>query len=352
MRRGEITGQFFNTSNEDFGMPFRSTYLTKKNERRNISTMDDIFNDKQESTKSFDYYDPSMTTYACGTSENSMNKKPIDDPRLLMDIEHVQNKTHNNMNRYVNIDTYIRTPKLRQPTNIDRFTDGSLQNINTSNTDYINTMSFNIFNEIADKTYVNFCVFPIGIMSSLVENDPNIKKIISLINTNEIFYQLKINNMEKTIISRTSIIPHINTSDVTNTFTHYKDNDNHIIEIPMADMKFAVGFVSNKHGNNVQINQKLFYEYVLNLKHSKTNVYCPSFKITNKLGLNNTLSKLGYINNNNVIYSQTILFNFQNNLYIKKSSVTEQVDLTNNFIFYVRFVPNNILLYIGRCGDM
>lgn len=358
MRRGEITGHFFDITKEDVGMPFRSVTVSKKSERKNISVMDDILDadTQQESTTPFEYYDPSSTSFARdATAQISVNRDTID-PRLELDRERIKyNPTRGGINgrriNEIDMDTNMRNPKLRQR-QTDRFSDGSLQNISSYNTDYINNISFNIYNEIARKTCVNFCTFPIGIMATFVENDQNIKKIMTIINTNEMFHQLKIHHVERMISSRASIILNIQPSKITSVFSHYEDNENHIVEIPMNDPSFAVGFLCNKNGNDICFTQKLFSEYVMNLKRSNVNVYCPAFKITNKLGLNRILSTMGYINNNDVTYTQTIYFESQNNIYIKKTSIREPIDLSDNFIFYIRYVPNNIVLFIGRHGEL
>lgn len=332
MRRGEITGNFFDITKADIGMPFRSVTVSKKSDRKNISVMDDILDPDtlQEPTTSFEYYDPSLTSFAHDViTPLSINN----DTRLELDRERI------NYNQ-----------KL-QPHHTDRFSDGSLQNISSYNTDYINNISFNIYNEIARKTYVNFCAFPIGIMATFVKNDQNIKKIMTIINTDEMFHQLKIQHFDWIISSRASIILNIQPTKVANLFSHYEDNENHIVEIPMNNPSFAVGFLCNKNGNDIYFTQKLFSEYVMNLKRSNINVYCPAFKITNKLELNSILSSLNYINNN-VKYTQTIYFESQNNIYIKKTSVREPIDLSDNFIFYIRYVPNNIILFIGRHGEL
>lgn len=359
MRRGEITGNFFDITKADIGMPFRSVTVSKKNERRNISVMDDVLDPdiQQESSTSFEYYDPSSTSFARdATAQISVSRDTID-PRLEFDRERInynQSKKSGMDGRRINdidMDTNMRNPKLRQR-QTDRFSDGSLQNISSYNTDYINNISFNIYNEIARKTCVNFCTFPIGIMATLVENDQNIKKIMSIINTNEIFHQLRIQHANQIITSRASIILNIQPSKVTSVFSHYEDNENHIVEIPMNNPSFAVGFLCNKNGNEICFTQKLFSEYVMNLKRSSVNVYCPSFKITNKLGLNHILSSMGYINNNDIAYAQTIYFESQNNIYIRKTSIRDPVDLSDNFIFYIRYIPNNIVLFIGRHGEL
>lgn len=50
MKRGEITGHLYGTTNADVGMPMRSLVSPKKDQRKNISVMDDITNNN-ESTR-------------------------------------------------------------------------------------------------------------------------------------------------------------------------------------------------------------------------------------------------------------------------------------------------------------
>jgi hypothetical protein len=329
MHRGEITGQFYDVPKIDIGMPFRSNTLTKKNDRKNISPMDDLLlpenNDKP--CKTFEYYDPSVTEYA---KDATIQPQITFDSRLEFDRTfRTTNGANGNTTKSVN----------------------HIQNISTYNTEYINNISINIYNKMCEMTPTNFCIFPLGIMSSLIENDPNIKKILSIINTNEIYHQLKILYNERTFLSRASIILAFNTEKINNTFSHYEDNENNLIEIPMNNPNFAIGFLRNKFNNNINLTLKLFMEYVLNLKHSNINVYCPSFQITNKLKLNNVLNSLKYIHPNShdkISYFQIIHLAFQNSIYIKKSTICKPVDLSENFIFYIRYVPNNIILFIGQ----
>lgn len=327
MRRGEITGQIFDVSKTDVGMPFRSMITAKRGERKNRSTMDDIINVdvvEQSTTRepNFEYFDPSMTSYSKETCEDS---NPI------------------------NVISNYKNPMMMRPIK-DRFTDGDIQNIAAYNTDYINTLSLGIYNDIAKNTYVNFCVFPIGILATLIANDPNIKKVLSIINTTEIFHQIRSDSSQNQIVSRTSVITDISSQSVTNTFLCYEDNDNNIIEFPLQNKNFAIGFLCNKHGENMILTNKIFSVYVSNLKHTKMNIYCPSFSISNKLKLNKTLSSLGYTPNNNFSYVQTLLLKLNNNIFVKTAHNQQPVDLSELFMFYIRYIPNNIILYLGRHG--
>jgi hypothetical protein len=371
MHCGEITGQIFDITKEDVGMPFRSVTLSKKGERKNISVMDDIINeDNRELSPTFDYYDPTSTLYARDASEQMNCSTNTDEPRLNFDREQLRlpygrqisganpMQRLDNTTRNIDVDTETRNQKIKQQTRtVNTGFDKNVQNISSYNTEYINNISFNIYNEISRGTYVNFCAFPIGIISTFVKNDQNVKKIMSVINTNEIFHQLKMLHTNNTITSRASVALNLIPSKVSEIFSHYEDNDNHVVEIPMDNPNFSIGFVHSKNGKEIQMSHKLFSVYVTNLKRSNVDVYCPAFKITNNLSLNNILKSMGYIRGGDIGYMQTIYFELQNNVYIKKTaarslSVREPIDLSDNFIFYIRYVPNNIVLFIGRHGEL
>lgn len=339
MRRGEITGTFFDVTKEDMGMPIRSITVLKRNERKNISPMDNIVSVEDRNMDgtttheqfSFDYFDPSTTHYSGDTTVETKGKQKMnfDDPRLDFDVNHRS------------------MPSTRNERSID-----TIQNISSLNIDFINTLSCKIFDNIANNTCVNFCVFPIGIMATLIENDQNIKKILSIINTSEIFHQIKTDPKNRTIFSRMSMIISLQTSKLINSFGYYDDNENHVVDFPLNDPNFAIGFISNKKGNTPNISHKIFTGYTMNLKHAKVNIYCPAFKISNRLNLNNTLKEMEYISNNSTNYLQTVYLESKNNIYIKSTTMQETFDLSENFIFYVRYIPNNVILFLGRNGEL
>jgi hypothetical protein len=331
MRRGEITGQILNVTKADIGMPMRSmTNMAKKEERKQRTNMDDVINvdtnNPQQIDHNFKYFDPSTTQFSNETGSDN----------ILGDIS--SPPTHQQLNQHLS--SLI----------VDRFSDGDIQNIAQFNTEYINSMSINIFNSIAKNTYVNFCVFPIGVLATIIANDPNINQVMSFINTSEIFHQIKIVDNQNKINSRSSVIMNMTSKYSTNNFLHYEDNENSIVELSFINSKFSIGFICSKHDNNVLLSNKLFSVYVSNLKHTKTNVYCPSFGVSNNLNLTKILSSSGYLPNNNAKYTQTIFLKLMNNILIKTSNMQSHIDLSDSFLFYIRYVPNNIILYLGRYG--
>jgi len=358
MRRGEITGQFFDTAKADIGMPYRPTTILKKHDRKNISTMDDIIDPTQtpENEPTFESYDPITTAYAKEISEqltpHELSQKVSDSGRTIIDSRLDFDRARINKTTKTDMDSNMRRPQLKQRESTVSYTEKKIHNVSSYNTDYINSLSFSIYNTIAERSIINFCVFPIGVLSTIIENDQTLKKILKSLDNNEIFHQLRIQNTNHIMHSRSSVILNLQSDNTSKMFTHYEDNVNHIIEMPLLNPDFAIGFLYNKNGEMIQPTQRLFMTYIMNLKRSNINVYCPAFKITNKLDLNKILSYMNLIDSNNIKYEQTIYFEFKNNVFIKKSSVIDPIDLSNNFIFYIRYVPNNVILFIGRHGEL
>jgi hypothetical protein len=125
----------------------------------------------------------------------------------------------------------------------------------------------------------------------------------------------------------------------------------------MINKKFNIGFIQDKHNNNVILSSRILSVYVANLKHTKINIYKPSFTVSNNLNLTQILTSLGYLQNDSIHhknntskYTQIIHFNLVNNIFVKTSNVQQILDLSERFLFYIRYIPNNIILYIGRYG--
>jgi hypothetical protein len=332
MRRGEITGQSFDLSKADMGMPVRSTYIMKKKEMANSSNIDNLlslFENNDIDENNFTYFDPHASSYAPDI------KNEIDNDNIFND------------NDRISLDIQQRYNTLPV---IDRIPSSSINHITNQQSEYLNIISCNIFNSIANKTIINFCISPIAILSKIIKNDPNINRIMSLLNYNEIFHKTKFDN--NTIISKATIFFMNNIQKLKFNFTHYEDYMNNIVEFPFLNKTFAFGFICNKSGSIPSLSHKDLNGYIINLKHSKKNIYCPSFKISNKINMNSTFLNLGYIQNNNLNYLQTIYLNFMNNIYIQNTTLNDTIDLSENFIFYIRHVPNNILLFLGRHGSI
>lgn len=295
--------------------------------------MDNIITDSNVHTsKNFDYFDPYITSYAYHTDTKFNNPtQNISSPLKITNFSR-----HNLYDVHTSI-----------PSNL-KF-DHNLRNIGIFDADNINNISIKIYNEISTRTQSNFCIFPIGIMATFIENDVNLNKILSSIKTSDFFHQIKIQK-ENTIVSRASIKLSLNTSQISKKILSYEDNDNIIIEFPIVNTSLAIGIMCCKNGDNINLSHKLFSVYTKQLKIANLNVYCPAFKVMNKLHLDELLISMGYINNSDLHYLQTIYFEMCNNLYIKKTSTRVPIDLSDNFIFYTRIIPNNIILSIGRYG--
>lgn len=319
MRRGEITGQILHIDKSDIGLPMRSMTSLKRNEMKHISILDDreLSNGKMNSDmdeNSIGYFDPSITSYAQDATAQPLN------------IRH-------------ELGDRLETELPRQL--IDRTFDRDIQNIGVNNIEYINSFTFNMFNSFYSMTQKSFCILPIGVLSLLAGNDSNIKQIITQLNNSCMYYQNKIGGND--YLSRTSIrIPMTR-----NSYMIYENTTYTLIEFPIEQTNFHIGYIIANNEDFTFPSQKMFLESILNLKKNKANIYCPSLKIVNKLNVNNMLKKMKYIQNNHISYSQTIYFETLNNIYIKQSPIVGSLDLSENFIFYIRFVPNNVILHIG-----
>jgi hypothetical protein len=181
MNRGEITGQFLRIDKSEIGLPMRSTSMTKKEERKNVSVFDNMTkqNDKayDDNERTFDYFDPYTTSYATDATIQPLHTR-IDKHQIRSMIKP--------MNESMN---------------------DSVQNISSYNSEYLNKFTLNVFYNARQTFQQSFCILPIGIMSLLAGNDLNIKKIIRQLNNSEMFYQNKV--LGNNLISRTSVITKI-----------------------------------------------------------------------------------------------------------------------------------------------
>jgi len=348
MNRGEITGNFFGVSHEDVGMPFRPKTIMKRNNRKNISMIDELVNVNNTenndalNTANFNYFDPATASYAGTNIEKiSQPKRGFENSRLDFDAVNIKKNPTAQLERFPNLTD-----------DVNEVFDEKLHNISTHDTDYLNKISCNMFANIAGNSCVNFSVFPIGIMATLIENDPNIKQILKKINTQEINHAFRSFPNDHYIVSRLSAIIALNPKSLSNTFGFYDDNENIVIDFPLKHPEFAIGFIKSKNDKPAQITPKMFDYYTMNLKKTKCNIYCPAFRIVNKLDTNQTLMALGIIKKTNIRYMQSIYIESQENIIIKNSTMNNNVDLSEHFIFYIRYVPNNLLLVLGRVGEL
>lgn len=311
MSQGEITGQLFGMSKLEQGMPFRSQYTTKKHERGHFSTLDDDVNiqitkNDGEATTAFKYFDPAMVQ--TGQSE------------------------------------FQRVTDPKQPL-YNEASERQLQNIAFGNSDYVNNIAFNMYNELCKVTSYEFCIFPMGILQNMIERDMTIAKIMTQINNSEMYHGTKqsINN----VISRTSASITLD-EQVKSKINYYDDVNNIVVEFPMNNDGFAFGVICDKNNNEISINNKLFSGFMLNLHKSPVNVYLPAFEVKNSLYMNGVLKNLGYISSDMVKYSQSLYFELPKTLLIRSASGKPIINLARNFIYYIRYIPNNVVLYIGR----
>jgi hypothetical protein len=286
--RGEITGDPMDIeSTVNVGMPYRSAINPRKNDRKNISVMDNLITENASpSAAKFTYNDPFFT------------------------------------------------PLFHIPTE----TPSGLQNLDTRQTDYINSIAFGIFNIILNKTLSSFCIFPLGIMSLVIRQDHVVNEMLKVASESGMYYDVK-QMSSNTIKSRASV--NLITNNICQIF---EDNDIRIVEIGLSNVRNQVlGFIQSKKGLALQLSTKWFNECILNVKKSNLNIYRQSFKISQQLNLNDALISLGYIGNNNLHYMQQVLVQMPNNIV---SSNT--IDLSDVSMFYTRHTPNNVIMLLGR----
>lgn len=312
MKRGEITGQFFENPQHNVGMPFRSTFVPKKNERKNFSQLEEDVEIKEGTTTTTDfklnYYDPTQNNY-CNN-------------QLLA----LQNNTITN-----------------------EYIERNIQNISTYSAEHINDLSLDIFGEIMKKNVANFCFMPIGVLKLMIANDSSINKLAKLLNSKESFHEIR--TSESNYLSRASIIldlPHQHNNYPTK---YHEDIDTYWIEFPTRDTQFAFGVICGKEEKEIHLTSKTFSSSILNLNKTTTNIFLPAFKQTNKIRLNSFIGKYIETNNdifNEINYIQTNYFELQNNIYIKTSTLRPMIDASREFIYYLRYIPNNVILMLGR----
>lgn len=330
MKHGEITGQLLDVHHSDIGMPMRSETTLKKTDRTNVSNIDNIIDvqDNHNDQSMFEYYDPSIIPFASDATvrmtdvqPKSTNYKKHIDERMKTDI----------MQR-----TTTLTPSINDI--------GTIQNLSSHNTEYLNDITIKMFNHYIDNTINTFCIFPIGILSTMIKNDINIGQILSVTSLPNIYHTVRYYPQNRLISSRTSVDLNSNQND----FMCYQNNDIHVVEFPVISTDFSLGFIKQKDDDQILLSSKIFYEYISNLRRVNINIYRPSFSVNNKLNLTNMLKYMGYIKQTDKYYSQILSFTVRNDVFIKRSTMSEQIDLSENFLFYLRYKPNNVILHIGR----
>lgn len=333
MKRGEITGHLYDVHKSDIGMPMRSEAILKRNDRKNISHIDnmiDITNPEYQNrnqTQTFDYFDPYMSSYA---SEAIQQPRQDVSKQLLSDRLHIDASLH----KKNNMDSDM--PDIRRSNEI--------HNISFGDTEYLNEITINMFNFYSNNTINSFCIFPIGVMATLINNDVNINKILSELNKCPIYYTARYYPDKRMICSRTNAT----FEHISDDFLCYQNNDIILIEFQTGIENFSIGFIKHKNDDHIELSSKTFYEYISNLKRVGINIYRPSFVISNTLNITKMLKYLQYIKNSDKSYSQIDIFGVKNDTFIRKTNSVSNVDLSENFLFYIRYKPNNIILHIGR----
>ena len=161
-------------------------------------------------------------------------------------------------------------------------------------------------------------------------------------------------------------------------YNYYEDNVNQILEMDYYDNNFCMGFILPKNSNNISLinNEQLQY-YITQMKNKEINlIKIPRFKQETRYKIDNLFKKYGM----KEIFSNADLseiipsFNFpifitdiiHNTLIVveeygvKVSSVSTIIQsfghsnqITNfianhPFLYYIRFKPENIILFVGQ----
>lgn len=342
MNRGELTGEMIGAQKVALGMPVRSQFTSKRQERKNLSVLDDTIDinltrgsQTSDTPASFHYFDPAMSSQSISEFDNG--PQSLTQHRDIDQMPPPQASWAGGS---------IQTSAIADSMQFNEQMEGQLQNIHSINADYINTMAFDIYNEFCKSTNRDFCVFPIGIMRNLIERDMSINKVMSIINNSEMFHQTRTNGNK--IISRATAQLSLDTQIVKNKLGYYEDNDNMVVEFPMNNPSFAFGIICDRDKGLINLSSKLFSSYMMNLRRQNINVFVPAFKMPNTLNATGILKNLGHIRSDRIHYLQTLFFEFQNAVYIKNSMGRPVINLSEHIIYYIRYVPNNVLLFIGR----
>lgn len=345
MNRGELTGEIFGTSKVALGMPVRSQFISKRQERKNLSVLDDTIDINMtrgsqtlDTPASFHYFDPAMQSHSI--SEFDTGTQSLTQQRDIDQMPPPQ------ASWAVRSPTLTSTPASTDSMQFNELQEGQLQNIHSINADYINNMAFDIYNEFCKSTNHDFCVFPIGIMRNLIERDLSINKIMSIVNNTEMFHQTRVSGNK--IISRATAQLSLDAQTIKNKLSYYEDNDNMVVEFPMNNPSFAFGIICDRDKGLINLSSRLFSSYMMNLRKQNINVFVPAFKMPNTLNATGILRNLGHVRSDRIHYLQTLYFEFQNAVYIKNSMGRPVINLSEHIIYYIRYVPNNVLLFIGR----
>lgn len=219
-------------------------------------------------------------------------------------------------------------------------TDSPLKNISMVTTEHLNAMSISIYNKILENTIGKFVLCTPCIISMFIDGDNTLTSILRELSNKFMYHDKKISDYAMN--TRSSAKIDTNTKD----FMVYEDNNLKMIEC-IFNTKFALGFFINKSNNEFHLNEKIFYGYVSNLVKSHTNIKCIPFVISNKINMSSSLRSLGYISNN-YRYIHTNYFELCKTQFISDVMTKNTTVIKNNYTFYVRHIPNNVILYIGN----
>lgn len=147
---------------------------------------------------------------------------------------------------------------------------------------------------------------------------------------------------------------------------YYEDSKNQIIELDINQNNFSFGIVlPKKIYDDPIITVEQFSNYTSQLMKCKINIKMPKFKIANKFKIENLFKKYGLVCD--VDISELILSNKQNfkitDIMHNAAIVVDESNYNNNdnakkvnasfnanhpFLYYVKYTPLNLILFIGQ----
>lgn len=445
-RFGEITGEIFDTSTIEQGMPMRPFYNSK------LERLPDIDRQQQQSynpgidfnlydskpTTNVSYFDPSINS-----SDPSNNYSNIDDEdQLLNPKERIDSlkyfATTSNLFSWNLLDKFPRNSLTLSSFSIlnpivllYRGSHNSTENeIKQALLFQSKDVTFESINKLTMKIFTAKNIIGSSLVltpSTLQINDvfaqyaKNIGKIVPINLSRPNDEILRINNMisnftkssiknfinhdSKIINSNTNImlltsayyrgnwkIPFTKNNMTSYTFKglnnnksvnmlrqtdiihkYYEDNLNQIIEIDYDDNEFTFGIILPKTQGKLQVSHEMYEYYVSQLKATNiSNLAIPKFQQSSKFKIDNLFKNMGMIEmfmnadfseitqSNDMLYVSDIIHqsvltieesndnNYNYNNRISKNVSNARTFIADHpFIYYVRYIPFNIVVFNG-----
>lgn len=306
---GEITGHMFDIDGDTTqGMPLRSAVNIRRKEPSNISSVDlmvDALVDSGEQPTMINYYDPSSSHF---------NTNFID--------------------------------------NLQQTTQSSEQQIGDEFVNNVNTFGFNLFNTFCQQIQQNFVLCTLGVLNLVIHQDDTLKYMIEFMQKNGIFIENKL--IQQIINNRVSLNANLSLEYYGRKYMYFEDNNCRLVEIPMNNSEFVIGFMTDKHQQIPSISKRRLDFCISHLRLSTVTITGKSFQYANKLNLNQFLIKSGYLKSKKINHIQTIVvqihINFTDASEFKMSQnlINNEFSLNGNFVYYVRSTKFGIILFFGQ----